>query len=74
MPKNLGAPTARNVGLAQSFGDHAIMMDDDVVPSSQLVAAYVGAIARYPDAVGYVGLTKLPSSPSSYLQRALLAC
>jgi glycosyltransferase involved in cell wall biosynthesis len=56
MESNQGAAQARNTGLAQSFGDHAILLDDDVIPSAELISAYLGAIARYPDAAG-----KLPS-------------
>jgi GT2 family glycosyltransferase len=52
MERNEGAAQARNTGLAQSFGDHAILLDDDVIPSADLIGAYLGAIARYPDAAG----------------------
>jgi glycosyltransferase involved in cell wall biosynthesis len=33
---NAGASFARNTGLAQSFGDYAVLLDDDVVPGSWL--------------------------------------
>lgn len=52
MDSNQGAAQARNTGLAQCFGDHAILLDDDVIPDSNLISAYLGAITRYPDAAG----------------------
>eukprot|EP00892_Ulva_mutabilis_P003593 jgi/Ulvmu1/1605/UM111_0034.1 len=73
MSENSGAPMARNTGLAQSFGDHAVLLDDDVVPDAGLVHAYLGAIARYPDAAGFIGVTKLPE-PRTLMQHALVAC
>lgn len=73
MPENGGAAAARNAGLAQSFGEHAVLLDDDVVPDAALVAAYVGAALRHPDAAGFVGLTKLPA-PVTLMQHALVAC
>lgn len=38
-PTNMGASMARNTGYAQSFGDHAIFLDDDVFPALDLVDA-----------------------------------
>lgn len=73
MRENLGASMARNTGLAQSFGDHAVLLDDDVVPDAALVRAFVGAIARNPDAAGFVGVTRLPP-PATLMQAALMAC
>ena len=32
MAENSGASMARNTGLWQSFGDHAVLLDDDVEP------------------------------------------
>ena len=59
---NAGASVARNTGLAQSFGDYVVLLDNDVVPEPGLLDAYIGAIARHPGEVIYVGLTKLPAS------------
>ena len=73
MPGNKGASMARNAGLSQCFGDHAILLDDDVVPSKDLVPAYLSAIARYPQAAGYVGLTTLPPA-STLIQNAIETC
>ena len=64
---------ARNTGLWQSFGDHAVLLDDDVEPADGLLDAYLGAIDRHPHAAAYVGLTKLPA-PRKLVQHALVAC
>jgi len=73
MEINAGASNARNAGLWQSFGDHAILLDDDVTPEAGLVDAYLGAIERHPGAAAYVGLTRLPA-PQTLVQHAMAAC
>jgi LPS sulfotransferase NodH len=73
MEVNSGASNARNAGLWQSFGDHAILLDDDVTPEAGLVDAYLGAIERHPGAAAYVGVTKLPV-PQTLVQHAMAAC
>ena len=72
MPSNKGASIARNTGLAQSFGDHSILLDDDVVPNDNLIDAYLGAIERNPSASVYVGLTRLPP-PQTLIEKAMKA-
>jgi glycosyltransferase involved in cell wall biosynthesis len=39
MPENLGVSMARNTGLAQSFGDYALLLDDDVQPDDCIIDA-----------------------------------
>jgi glycosyltransferase involved in cell wall biosynthesis len=73
MPENAGAAVARNVGLAQSFGDHCVLLDDDVIPQPGLLDAYLGAISRRPDAVGHVGVAKLTEA-RKLVEDAVLAC
>ena len=73
MPVNAGAAHARNTGMFQSFGDHCVLLDDDVTPEPGLLDAYIAAIDRHPDAAAYVGLTSLPL-PVTAWQRALAAC
>jgi len=72
MESNSGASKARNTGLAQSFGDHAILLDDDVIPEENLVDAYLGAIERNPRAKIYVGMTNLPP-PETMVEKAMHA-
>mmetsp|Transcript_7212 Transcript_7212/g.10150 ORF Transcript_7212/g.10150 Transcript_7212/m.10150 type:complete len:1017 (-) Transcript_7212:189-3239(-) len=69
---NLGASESRNTGLSQSFGDYAILLDDDVIPEISLLDAYLGAIIRNPKAKILVGHTKLPS-PQTLLQKGFIA-
>ena len=59
-PENKGASLSRNTGIAQCFGDYAVLLDDDVVPEASLLEAYIGAILRNPQAKIFVGLTQLP--------------
>ena len=70
---NGGASFARNTGLAQSFGDYVVLLDDDVQPEPGLLDAYLGAIARHPGEAAYIGLTELPR-PETWVQCALKAC
>ena len=72
MKSNQGASMARNTGLAQSFSDHAILLDDDIIPESNLIDAYIGAIERYPDAKIYVGNTKIPKA-RTYIEKSIIA-
>jgi glycosyltransferase involved in cell wall biosynthesis len=68
---NMGASDARNPGMAQSFGDWNVLLDDDVAPDEQLLDAYLGATLRHPHAKVFVGLTQLPQ-PHSMQQHALV--
>ncbi|KAJ1630663.1 hypothetical protein T492DRAFT_1116365 [Pavlovales sp. CCMP2436] len=78
MSQNSGASTVshpystRNAGLAQSVEDHAILLDDDVLPDKGLMDAYLSAIARHPEATIFVGNTELPP-PASLAEHALVA-
>lgn len=73
MEANMGASAARNAGLAQAFGDWAVLLDDDVLPEAGLLDAYIGAIQRQPAATAYVGVTRLPP-PVTLIQRSMAAC
>eukprot|EP00588_Corethron_pennatum_P030414 CAMPEP_0194311960 /NCGR_PEP_ID=MMETSP0171-20130528/8886_1 /TAXON_ID=218684 /ORGANISM="Corethron pennatum, Strain L29A3" /LENGTH=960 /DNA_ID=CAMNT_0039066277 /DNA_START=458 /DNA_END=3340 /DNA_ORIENTATION=- len=73
LEENSGASWARNVGLWQSFGDHVILLDDDVIPEKGLLDAYLGALEREPGAAAYVGVTELPV-PTTLVQQAMAAC
>ena len=72
VPFNMGAAAARNLGLDQSFGDHCVLLDDDVVPDHGLMEAYLAAIDRFPHAPIYVGVTTLPE-PTTFVQRSIIA-
>ena len=72
MKYNQGASMARNTGLAQSFSDHAILLDDDIVPKNNIIDAYVSAIERYPDAKIYIGNTIIPKA-NTYIEKSIIA-
>ncbi|CAB9518602.1 3-beta hydroxysteroid dehydrogenase/isomerase family [Seminavis robusta] len=71
-PRNYGASAARNYGLAHSKADFCVLIDDDCIPSEQLLDAYVGAILRSPNASVFVGLTNFPE-PHNLLTHAVVA-
>lgn len=58
--ENVGASESRNIGLSQAFSDHVVLLDDDVVPESHILDAYLGGIDRFPDAHVWVGCTRFP--------------
>lgn len=64
--KNQGASFARNLGYNYSTADWILFLDDDVIPSSHLLDAYVGAILRYPKAKVFVGNTELPVASNTW--------
>jgi hypothetical protein len=49
-----------------------VLLDDDVVPQTGLLDAYLAAMDREPGASAYVGLTQLPP-PATWVQRAVVA-
>ena len=52
---NLGAGLTRNVLLDNSHADYVIMFDDDVVPGSTTLQAYIAAFKANPGAAGFAG-------------------
>lgn len=72
MPSNQGASAARNMGLAQSFGDYAVLLDDDVFPRPGILDAYIGAAKRHPGAKIFVGMTPQPE-PRRLMEQAIAA-
>jgi glycosyltransferase involved in cell wall biosynthesis len=66
--ENRGASYARNTGYNYSTADWVLFLDDDVIPQSEILDAYHGAILRYPDGKVYVGQTKLPEACGIWTQ------
>lgn len=58
----LGAHGTRNRGIDAGMSELVLFLDDDVVPSPELLAAYVDAIAAAPTSPGYVGVTRFPAA------------
>ena len=57
---NTGAPSARNRALNESAADYVLFLDDDVVPSRDIVERYVAAVRAHPEARGFAGPTFFP--------------
>jgi glycosyltransferase involved in cell wall biosynthesis len=70
--KNMGASLSRNTGMAQSFGDWCVLLDDDVHPDKDLLNAYYATSLQYPQAKILVGTTILPS-PITLIEKALIS-
>jgi glycosyltransferase involved in cell wall biosynthesis len=72
---NEGASFSRNVGIRQSKADFLLFLDDDVLPSNEILQEYLMAQAAHPDYDGFVGSTELvqldPSTPSTLFQIAV---
>jgi hypothetical protein len=71
--ENRGASYARNIGYNYSTADWCLFLDDDVIPDSNLLDAYIGAIHRYPDSKVFVGQTDLPKAMNRWT-RMLRTC
>lgn len=59
-PDNLGAAASRNKGIEAGTGAWILFLDDDVEAKETLLFEYVNAIQKYPDAIGFIGLTDFP--------------
>mmetsp|Transcript_12923 Transcript_12923/g.27249 ORF Transcript_12923/g.27249 Transcript_12923/m.27249 type:complete len:1014 (+) Transcript_12923:733-3774(+) len=66
--ENRGASYARNTGYNYSTADWVLFLDDDVIPQSEILDAYYGAIQRYPDGKVFVGQTELPEACGLWTQ------
>lgn len=71
--ENRGASYARNTGYNYSVADWILFLDDDVIPDSNILDAYIGAIKRYPEAKVLAGMTVLPESENVWTDM-LRAC
>eukprot|EP00551_Chaetoceros_affinis_P012567 CAMPEP_0203682834 /NCGR_PEP_ID=MMETSP0090-20130426/47203_1 /ASSEMBLY_ACC=CAM_ASM_001088 /TAXON_ID=426623 /ORGANISM="Chaetoceros affinis, Strain CCMP159" /LENGTH=845 /DNA_ID=CAMNT_0050551951 /DNA_START=88 /DNA_END=2622 /DNA_ORIENTATION=+ len=71
--ENRGASYARNTGFNYTTADWVLFLDDDVIPDSNILDAYAGAIKRYPAAKVFVGMTELPHACTLWTEM-LRAC
>ena len=58
--KNMGASETRNRLMKESHYDWILFLDDDVVPSSDIIVEYHRAILKNPESRGFVGLSEIP--------------
>ncbi len=70
--ENLGAGQSRNEGINMGSGDWILLLDDDVIPSNDLLHVYAAAIRSAPDESGFIGLILLPE-PTTTISRAIVA-
>lgn len=57
---NSGPSFTRNRGIEESDGQWILFLDDDIVPSPDLLNAYADAIHAHPQSLGFVGVTEFP--------------
>ncbi|KAJ2912126.1 hypothetical protein MD484_g8287, partial [Candolleomyces efflorescens] len=71
---NLGASASRNRGLTQeSSADWVHFLDDDIVPSNNLLSEVDSIIRRFPNAAGFVGNCKFPVASTVFQAAVHLA-
>ncbi len=58
---NLGFSRTRNNGIRLGNSKWLLLLDDDIVPVNRLLTAYAEAISKYPNAIGFAGLTTFPA-------------
>jgi glycosyltransferase involved in cell wall biosynthesis len=63
---NLGSAAARNVALDHSTAEWVLFLDDDVMPTRDLLMHYVEAVARHPHSTGFFGPTRFAPGSTRY--------
>jgi len=63
---NMGAASSRNIGIDTSKSEWILLLDDDVLPSENLLYVYVNAIKRHLKAIGFMGTTLFPKPFNNY--------
>ena len=71
-PENLGAGRSRNAGIDMGSGEWILFLDDDIIPSRDLLQIYAAAIRSSPDETGFIGMIALPA-PTTTIDRAIVA-
>ena len=71
-PKNLGPGAARNIGIHAGSAPWILFLDDDVLPMPGLLDAYVRAIDKQPEAIGFVGVTEFPEPMNATTQALII--
>jgi glycosyltransferase involved in cell wall biosynthesis len=69
---NQGASFTRNVGMNESAAEFILFLDDDVIPSCDLVDEYIHAIRDSGEEYdGFVGYSELPPQPAQVFPTAV---
>lgn len=58
---NLGFSGTRNKGIDAAKADWILLLDDDIVPQSDMLNVFCSAIKKDPDVIGYIGITNFPA-------------
>ncbi|MBC8052880.1 MAG: glycosyltransferase family 2 protein [Sphingobacteriaceae bacterium] len=69
-PFNLGFSKTRNKGIDAGIGDWILLLDDDIVPSKDLLISYTEALKEFPECLGLAGSTQFPE-PFNSVTKAL---
>jgi GT2 family glycosyltransferase len=67
---NRGISYCRNRGLELSTAAWILFLDDDVIPSENLLIAFIDAITHFPDVIGFAGVVNFPE-PGTPFTKAL---
>ncbi len=71
---NLGASAARNLGLDESAAEHVLLLDDDVIPSRNLLEEYSEfLLQRHSEPFGCIGMTCFPPPINLHTQAVFLS-
>ncbi|THV02639.1 NAD-dependent epimerase/dehydratase [Dendrothele bispora CBS 962.96] len=70
---NLGASESRNRGMKESSADWIHFLDDDIVPSPDLLFKVEEAIRAHPNAAGFVGNALFPCASTIFTTAVHLA-
>ena len=71
-PENYGASHTRNVGMNESSAEFILFLDDDLVPSVDIIDQYVAAALEHGDKYdGFVGYSDLPAEPDRVFPTAV---
>ena len=70
---NLGASASRNRGMKESAADWVHFLDDDVTPDEDLLVQTAKVIREQPNAVGFAGTSKFPTTRNIFTTAIHLA-
>ncbi len=64
--KNMGLCYSRNRGLDLSEAAWVLFIDDDVIPSENLLFSFINAVTQHPNAIGFGGVVNFPDTTSNF--------